>query len=306
MLRYAALWQLPAAFVQWLQESCLFVNSLVDRIVAGYPRTEAEQLCGQLGYRDNLLDCGELFHFFVLEGPQGLKSELPLAECGLNVVVTDRLEPYRTRKVRFLNGAHTADVPAALMGGLTYVDEMMNDQVFGRMVRSAVYDEIFPTVALPEKEKRFYADSVVERFLNPYAGHRLQSISLNSVSKWKVRVLPTLLDFLAARRELPPVLSFSLAALLRFYRVHPAGDGRLCGELGEVKWEVADSPAVVDFFAGIADLPSPEYGRRALANAAFWGMDLTGVAGLEQYVAEWLTAIDRLGVRSAVEEALRR
>lgn len=306
MLRHAADWRLPAAFGAWLQTACHYVNTLVDRIVAGYPRDEARKFCQELGYEDKLLDCGEVFHFFVLEGDPERLRQLPLKECGLNAVITDDQTPYRIRKVRFLNGAHTADVLAAAMAGLTYVDEMMNDPLFGRMVRTAICQEIFPTVKLPEEEKRFYADSVIERFLNPFAHHRLLSISLNSISKWKVRVLPTLRDYLQLRRQLPPVLSFSLSALLRFYRLTPSADGHSAGaSLGDVSWPVADSPEVIGFFARIAALPTAEYVREALAKADFWDGDLNAVPGLAEAVVRGLESIEAHGIREAVSAVLQ-
>ena len=304
MLQYASEWNLPQGFAEWLEKSCLFINTLVDRIVAGYPRAEAEKICAELGYQDNLLDCGEIFHFFVMEGPESILKELPLKECGLNVVVTDNQSPYRTRKVRFLNGAHTADVLASIIGGLTFVDEMMNDPVFGKMVRKAIYGEIFHTVNLPENEKQFFADSIVERFLNPFAQHRLLSISLNSVSKWKVRVMPSLLDYTKLKGELPEVLAFSLAALLRFYRLSKDAEGKATASCNGISWPVSDSPDVIDFFAGIAGDSTADYVRKALANTAFWEADLNTVPGLTAFVTDKLEAIDRIGIREAVKTVL--
>lgn len=304
MKQYAADWNLPEEFSAWLDKACLFVNTLVDRIVAGYPRGEAEKIEAELGYQDRLLDCGEIFHFFVIEGPKSILKELPFTECGLNVIVTDNQAPYRTRKVRFLNGAHTADVPAAILGGLAFVDEMMDDPVFGKMVRKAIYDEIYPTVELPDGEKKFFADSIVERFRNPFAHHRLLSISLNSISKWKVRVLPSLLDYVRIKGELPQVLAFSLAALLRFYRLELDGEGKASGLYREIRYPVSDSPDVLAFFAETAKLPLKEAVGRALANTSFWGMDLNTVPGLAELVAEKTVLIDRAGIREAVKSIL--
>lgn len=304
MKHYAADWKLPEEFSSWLDSACLFVNTLVDRIVAGYPRGEAEKIEAELGYEDKLLDCGEIFHFFVIEGPQSILKELPFTECGLNVIVTENQAPYRTRKVRFLNGAHTADVPAAILGGLTFVDEMMDDPVFGKMVRKAIYDEIFHTVELPDEEKKFFADSIVERFRNPFAHHRLLSISLNSISKWKVRVLPSLLDYVRIKGELPQVLAFSLAALLRFYRLELDGEGKASGSYQEIRYPVSDSPDVLAFFAETAKLPLKEAVGKALANTSFWGMDLNTVPGLAERVAEKMALIDNAGIREAVKSIL--
>lgn len=300
MLQYAADWNLPAEYSAWLNNECRFYNTLVDRIVAGYPREEAAQMEQELGYHDRLLDCGEIFHFFVLEGDPSLEDELPLSKSGLTVRIVADQSPYRTRKVRFLNGAHTADVPASIMGGLTFVDEMMRDADFGQMTRRCIYKEIAPTVQLPDSEKISFADSVVERFLNPFAHHRLMSISLNSVSKWKVRVLPSLKDFVEMSGKLPQALAFSLAALARFYRVDAAGQSKL----GDVAWSVTDSPEVVAFFASIAPLSDAEYVRQMLAKTDFWDCDLNTIPGLTDFVTAKLALIEAKGIREAVRSIL--
>ncbi len=301
MLRYAALWKLPQAFVDYLDKECVFVDTLVDRIVAGYPRTEAAEMEKSFGYEDKLIDCGEIFHFFVLECAPDALQELPLAECGFNVCITDDLTPYRTRKVRFLNGAHTANVLAAILGGLKQVDEMMNDPLFGDVVRRSIYEEIFPTVQLPDAEKKFFADSIVERFLNPFAHHQLLSISLNSVSKFKVRVLPTLLDYLKLKNELPKRLTFALAALLRFYRLTLDADGKATGSVDGKTYPVSDSPEVLRFFAERRALDAQAFAEAALGNTAFWEMDLNQVPGLTRQVAKDLAAIESVGVREALK-----
>ncbi len=305
ILQYAKLWELPAAFVEYIEKECVFVDTLVDRIVAGYPRAEAAEMEKSFGYEDKLIDCGEIFHFFVLEcAPDALK-ELPFAECGFNVCVTNDLTPYRTRKVRFLNGAHTANVLAAILGGLKQVDEMMNDPLFGKIVRRSIYDEIFPTVALPDAEKKFFADSIVERFLNPFAHHQLLLISLNSVSKYKVRVLPTLLDYLKMKGELPKCLTFALAALLRFYRIELAADGKAAGCVDGKSYPVSDSPEVLQFFAENRALSAKDFTFAALAKQDFWEMDLTAVPRLAESVAANLEKIEKYGVRQAVEDILQ-
>ena len=308
ILKYAKDWNLPEAFTEWIKNDNLFVNTLVDRIVAGYPRAEVAKIEEELGYNDNLIDCGEIFHFFVIEGPQSLAKELPLAEAGLQVVITDNQTPYRTRKVRFLNGAHTADVLAASLGGLTFVDEMMDDPDFGKMVRKAINDEIFHTVALPEEEKRFFADSVIERFRNPFAQHRLLSISLNSVSKWKVRVMPSLLDYVAMKGKLPEVLAFSLAALIRFYMLEMK-DGAAAGCADGKTYPVADSDDVLKFFADATDAykktgDTAALVKSVLGNTAFWGQDLNLVSGLAPFVTEKLECINKNGIRAAVKTIL--
>ena len=246
----------------YVEKECIFCNTLVDRIVAGYPKNEAEKYWEKLGVRDELLVCCEPFFFFVIECPDSVVAEFPALQAGVDVLFTKDQTPYRTRKVRFLNGAHTASVLGAHLSGLTFVDEMVRDEKFGEFLRQVLFTEVMPTIELPESEKLEYAESVLERFANPYANHRLLSIALNSISKWRVRVLPTILDYVKVKGELPEALTMSMAYLINFYRT--------------VKFE--DSPSVKEFFA---TKPKVE---DILANQEFWGMDLNTIPGFTQKV----------------------
>ncbi|MDU2064494.1 MAG: tagaturonate reductase, partial [Sporomusaceae bacterium] len=208
ILQFADLWQLPKEFKNWIHEHNSFHNSLVDRVVTGYPRDEATALEEKFGYKDNLIDTGELFHLWVIEGSQELAKRLPFTEVGLNVVWTDDMTPYRTRKVRILNGAHTASIPAAFLYGLDTVGEMMDHEVLGKYVRSIVSDEIIPSIDLDKGMLTEFADSVMERFQNPFIKHYLLSILLNSSSKFKSRVLPSILEYNKLNHKLPDMLTF--------------------------------------------------------------------------------------------------
>lgn len=302
-------WNLGGDFAAWVTGSNHFLNTLVDRIVTGHPGDEAPQLTCELGYADALLDTAELFHLWVIEGPQRLAEELPFHRAGLNVVWTHDLTPYRTRKVRILNGAHTATVLAAFHGGLNTVREMVEDPVFGRFVSRAVFDEILPTVPLDERERTDYAQDVLQRFRNPFVRHALLSISLNSVSKWKVRVLPTLLDYVQTRGAVPPLLSFSLAALIHFYQGERASATESVGRRDGDCYPIRDEAAVLEFFAQLAnaderDRQPREWTATILAHTPLWGLDLNSVAGLSDAVAANLQAIQQAGMRPAVERLL--
>lgn len=192
VLKYAAHWQLGQAFTDWITRENIFCNTLVDRINTGCPRGESFEL----GYTDNMINTSEYFHLWVIEGYDRLFDEIPFDECGLNVILTDRLEAYRTRKVRILNGAHTSFVPYALLEGFETVKECVDDENMNAFIRRCVYDEIIPTLDLPADELKSYADDVLRRFSNPYIKHYLSSIALNSVSKFKVRVLPSITSYL--------------------------------------------------------------------------------------------------------------
>lgn len=209
-----------AALEAYVRNDCVFCSTLVDRIVAGRPDPEsAARYEKQLGERDEVLVCGEPFHFFVIETPAGfdLERELPLRNAGVNVVYTPDMQPYRTRKVRFLNATHTTMVYLGLEKGFTEVAQCIADPEFNAFVRQVVFDEIFPTVDLPDAEKKEYAESVLERFANPFAHHQLKSIALNTIAKWKTRCLPVVCDYYRLNGKLPEAMIRGYEAIARHY-----------------------------------------------------------------------------------------
>lgn len=214
VLEYIKLWGMGADFAAWVENENIFCNTLVDRIVTGYPRDEKIDV----GYEDNMLNTSELFHLWVIEGPEALIEEFPFDKAGLNIIVTDNLERYRTRKVRILNGAHTSMIPYAMLEGIETVGDCMADENMSNFVKKCVYEEIIPTLDLPEAELIDYADNVFERFKNPYIKHLCASISLNSVSKFKVRVLPSILEYIKRYNKMPENLLVSFGKLIKFYK----------------------------------------------------------------------------------------
>ena len=295
-------WNLPDTFKNWVREACVFCSTLVDRIVTGYPRNEVAAICEELGYEDNLVDVGEPFGLWVIESDKDISGELPLDKAGLPVVFTDNQKPYRERKVRVLNGAHTASVLAGYLYGLNIVRDCMHDEIMGKFIRQVVMDEIVPQVPLPIDEVKAFAASVFERFENPFIDHALLSISLNSVSKWKARVLPSFKDHYAQKNELPRLITFSLAALFAFYSsTDLREDGLYAKRADGTEYVVHDDAAVLTFFAENSSKDAAVFVKAALSNQGFWGEDLTAYAGMEETVTEWLTLI-----RKDAAEALKK
>lgn len=222
ILKYAQLWNLGDSFKDWIENENIFCNTLVDRINTGFPKDEIIDL----DYDDKLINTSEYFHLWVIEGYNDLFSEIPFDKCGLNVILTDKLEMYRTRKVRILNGAHTALVPYALLEGFDTVKSCIDNEKMNKHIRKCVYDEIIPTLDLPRDELLEYADNVLNRFANPYIKHYLSSIALNSVSKFKVRVLPSVKEYIKRFDKMPEALIFSFAKLIEFYRTDMTNDDK--------------------------------------------------------------------------------
>ena len=222
VLKYADLWELGDEFKTWVNTENDFCNTLVDRIVTGYPRDEVEELPKQLGYTDNLIDTAEIFHLWVIQGNH--EDELPFNKAGYNIVWTDDVKPYKKRKVRILNGGHISMVLGAYMYGLNTVGDCMKDKTVSAFLKKCLFDEIVPTLGNSETDIQFAKD-VLERFSNPFIKHQLLSIALNSVSKFQVRVLPTILEYKEKFGKYPEALTFSMAALIAFYRTDKANDG---------------------------------------------------------------------------------
>ncbi len=303
------------AFVKWIEEANVFFNTLVDRIVSGYPRDEVEGLWNELGYKDNLLNTGEIFHFLVVEGPSEYEKEFPLIQAGLNVKWCDDLTPYRTRKVRILNGAHTMTVLAAWLYGLETVKNCMDDEVIAKYIKKGIFDEIIPTLDLPADELAEYGGAILERFSNPYIKHFLLSISLNSVSKFKTRVLPSLLEYINRKGENPGLLSFSLAALVLFYKsVSKSEDGTSLNAVRALdgkEYAINDSPEVLDYFASLwdgktaADKAEAEVIMKSvLSKTDYWGQDLSTISGLTDLTAGYLSAMVSEGVPAVIKGLL--
>ncbi|MBO5096967.1 MAG: tagaturonate reductase [Agathobacter sp.] len=252
ILQYADLWNLGDDFKNWVEKDNVFTNTLVDRINTGYPKGEDLGL----GYEDNMANTSEFFHLWVIETDYDLASEINFAAADLNVIITpDKLEMYRTRKVRILNGAHTSLVPYALLEGKDTVKSCIDDPVMYEHIRKCVFDEIIPTLDLPKDELESYANSVLERFGNPYIKHYLSAIALNSVSKFKVRVLPSILEYIKRYDKMPTTLLFAFKKLIEFYKTDMTNDD-------------AD---VVDFMKNHSTV-------EILANAELWGEDISFLA----------------------------
>ena len=274
-MQYADLWNLGEEFKTWMKEENDFCPTLVVRIVTGFPRDEHEALCKRIGETDNMMDTAEIFHLWVIQGDH--EDELPLKKAGFHVVWTDNVDPYKKRKVRILNGAHTSMVLGAHLYGLETVGQCLKDEKVSGLLKKCIFDEIIPTIGDTEDNRQF-GEAVLERFSNPFIRHLLLSIALNSVSKFKARVLPTILEYNEKFGKYPQGLTFSLAALIAFYRTDAANDGE------EIMKYMKD--------ASVADI---------LKKEEYWGQDLSG---LLPDVQKWYDQIEKDGMGKAYEEVL--
>lgn len=294
--QYIDLWNLGADFSAWFEEACGVYSTLVDRIVPGYPKETAAQLCERVGYEDNLLDKAEIFHLWVIEAPREVAAEFPANQAGLNVLFVPSEAPYHERKVTLLNGPHTVLSPVGYLSGLNTVKECCEDPEIGRFVKKVMLEELLPTLNLPKEELEKFAADVMERFRNPFVKHFVTSIMLNSFPKFKTRDLPGLKTYLERKGELPQGLVLGLAAICTYYKggkrgqdeIVPNDDPKIMGLLKEL-WATGDVSKVA---------------KGVLADEFIWGEDLNAIPGLTNLLCKDLSLIREKGMREAVKSIL--
>lgn len=276
ILQYIELWSLGNDFKQWVLEANTFCNTLVDRIVPGYPRDTIEEVWSMLGYKDNLVVESEQFNLWVIEGDDKVQKRFPANDAGCNALFVDDVTPYKMRKVRILNGSHTSLVPVGLLYGIDTVKESMDDPMLSLFLKGAIAEEIIPTLTLPKEELETFAAEVMERFENPFVKHFLISISLNSMSKYRTRVLPSVLAYKEKNGELPKRLVTSLAAYIVLYR----------GSYNGINFELKDNPDILEMYDKLwSEYDGSEAGLEHIVKTVLgyeknWGMNLNDIDGL--------------------------
>lgn len=323
-------WSLGDGFRTWVEEACVFTSTLVDRIVTGYPKDNEQEEWEKLGYEDRIMVTGEPFALWVIESPRDISGEFPLPEAGLPVIFTEDQKPYKQRKVRILNGAHTSFVLASFLCGHDTVKESMEDGDIRQFMERTIFQEVIPTLTLPKEELKEFAGAVIGRFDNPYVKHALLSISLNSVSKWRARCMPSLLGYVEKFGRIPGRLAFSLAALMAFYgglegglsgdegraveeglskedrrsgeegRFPEIRDGALIAHRNGEEYRIRDDMEVLEFFRDNCGKDSEEFVEAFLGKEEFWGQNLNLVEGLTDTVRRFLDDIRENGVRAAL------
>ncbi len=305
VLKYANDWNLGEEFINWIKQENIFCSTLVDRIVTGYPRNEAEAINNENGYIDNIIDTGEIFGFWVIEGPQSIKDEFPCEKAGLPILICDDHKPYKQRKVRILNGAHTSFVLGAYQAGQHIVRDCMHDEVISSFMNKTLFDEVIPTLTLKKEDCEQFAASVIDRFKNPFIDHQLLSISLNSTSKWKARVMPSLLGYVNKYNKLPECISASFAFYIKFYQGKELNEKGLVAhrEDGE-EYIISDDKEVLEFYLAHKDDNVEQIVKAVASNINFWGQDLTLIPGFESAVCKYLNDINTKGAYEVMKECL--
>ena len=309
--QYIDQWELGDGFKKYVNEECTFCGSLVDRIVPGRIRDpqEVAELEAKNGYADPLTDVGEVFGVWVIEGDPKLNDVLPFRKAGLeaNVFVTPDMSPYKKRKVRILNGAHTGFVLGAYLAGFDIVRDCMHDDTILRYMNKMLLDEVVPILPLDQEDCRRFAAAVQDRFNNPFVNHELMSISLNSTSKWRARNMPSFLEYVEKNGALPACLTMSFAAYIAFYSndVQELTDaGLVCKRAKGNTYTVNDDRWVLEFYNEHKNDAVPALVHAVMTNEQMWGRDLTQVPGFEEATVKNLTMIREQGALAAYASCL--
>ena len=307
--QYIDQWGLEADFKKWTNEECTFCSTLVDRIVPGRIRDpqEVAALEEKHGYADPLLDVGEVFGVWNIEGPAWLEEKLPFKAAGLNCPVVPDVTPYKKRKVRILNGAHTGFVLGAYLAGFDIVRDCMQDDTVLGFMNKMLYDEVVPILPLDQEDCKQFAGAVQDRFNNPFVNHELMSISLNSTAKWRARNMPSFLEYIEANGKLPACLTMSFAAYIAFYSndIQALTDkGLVCKRPAGNEYTVSDDRWVLEFYNDHKDDSVAELVHAVMTNEQMWGQDLTAVEGFEEATVKNLTLIREQGAKAAYASVL--
>lgn len=291
VIDYISLWNLENGFLDFVENQCEFCNTLVDRIVTGYVPYNNDKCA---------VTC-EPYASWLIQADDKVKAIFPLDKLNSGVTFVNNLSEYRARKVRILNGAHTMSVLAAYHMGFNIVRDMMNDNLMNKFIKKGLFEQIIPTINLPENELVQFANSVLERFDNPFIDHKILDISLNSVSKYKARCLDTLLDYKKITGKFPTVLCFALSSLIYFYNGKFVGD-KFMGDRNGEQYEIRDSVDVIESFQQA--YKSDDVVKFVLSNKNFWDIDLTSVDGLYELVKSYFDDINLIGVEETIKRVI--
>lgn len=290
VIQHAEFNNLPSSFIAWVNNHCHFCDTLVDRIVSGFPKENIEDIKKEIGFDDNLVVKGEFYHLWVIggEGYKEAQKLLPLDKAGLHVIFTPSIKEFRDKKVRILNGSHTGLVPIALQMGCETVMDAFDTPIIESFIKEMMEEEVLPMIDDDRESLNNFADEILERFYNPYINHKLESIALNSISKWEARNYPTVVDMWNKEGKLAKRELFTLAALLTLYSPNS----------GFVANDSVDAIIFIRDVWDSADLSTSI--SKILNNSNIWIKDYSKIEGAIETVTEYVMEIEKVGMEKAI------
>lgn len=300
VLKYIDLWSLGNEFADYINSSCCFANTLVDRIVTGFP-DDNNEICAKLGYSDNLTVACEPYFSWIIQCDESFKTLFPMEKIHSGIKWVNDIKPYRERKVKILNGAHTVSVLSAYLAGFDIVRDMMHDETYFKFINSVLQNEIMKTINLPQDELLQFASSVFERFDNPFIDHKLLDISLNSVSKFAARCLPSLIEYYNKFKVAPKLLCFGFASLIKFY-CGTFENGEFYGKREQGKYSIKDNSNVLNYFQNA--YKTDDVVKAILENEDFWGVNLAQNIDIYSCVKHCFDLIEKNSMKNALNLVL--
>jgi len=292
VLKHAERWYHDAKFTEWLDKDTTWFDSLVDRIVPGHDKEERAKCKAETGFDDELIVVTEPYHIFVIQGKER-EDILPFKKAGFNVVWTDDLTPYRTMKVRILNGGHTFMSMIGLGMGIATVRESLEHPVLGKALDAFYTKDVLPLMPFTKAELDTYKGKIIDRFANPFVVHKLGDIALNSVSKYIARILPGVNDYVGKYKKAPVFATFGLAALLyRYLNVDGiVDDAPIIAKFKEIAKAHANDPVAA--------------AKAVFASKEIWIQNAVIPAEVQALAVEQYASIKKLGVEAALKVLLK-
>lgn len=307
VLELAHLNGLEESFMDWLENSNYFCNSLVDRIVPGAPAAVDKAIIeGRLNYKDDLLIMTEVYRFWAIESSsEKVKNVLSFSKVDPGVVIAPDITKFRELKLRLFNGTHTLSCALALLRGYVTVKDTMEDPDLTGYMFNLMTSDTIPAITsdnISEEQARQFALQVLDRFRNPLINHKWISISAQYSSKMKMRNLPVLLKFYERYQSVPEYLALGFAAYLLFMRV--SGEGNVYkGEINGSAYTVQDDRA--DYFRKLwKTAPVGDLVGKVLQEESLWGTDLSELTGFTEVVKSKLNLLMEEGTRQAIRNTV--
>jgi tagaturonate reductase len=301
VLKYIDLWGLESRFKNWVSTSNLFVNTLVDRIVPGYPSKRAEKIFKEIGYRDNFLTLTEIYHLFAIEETRVVKKVLPFHKAGINVVFSSDISKYRELKLRILNGVHTGLAAIALLENVQYVKNIFVNEKLNKCLNNMIFNEIVPTLSYDKELVLNFAKDVIERFKNPYIEHKWSDIFLNSITKFQIRLFPTINKHYALYNSFPPLITFSYSLLMYLFKDARWIDDKLIYFYNNKEIQITDEASILNDLYNLwqaynkREISINDLLNRILVNPRLCSIDNTYIMPFKEIVAKNLNILLQKG-----------
>ncbi|TDG37631.1 tagaturonate reductase [Pedobacter changchengzhani] len=283
-------------FIQWLKTANHFCKTLVDRIVPGkLPADTQKQTENLLGYTDELMIMAEPFRLWAIESPkESVQEILSFASADKGIFIVPSISKFKELKLRLLNGTHTLSCGLALLSGFSTVKEAMADEHFANYVSRLMNEEIAPSVVNEDitlKEAIEFANSVIDRFSNPFLDHQWKAITLNYTSKIQLRNIPLIRKYYSLNAQAPSLTALGFAAYLVFMDTQKDGETFVANVNGEAIPTQDESAEILHNYWRNPDTALD----LILGDRRLWDKNLNNYEGFAQKVKHYVSLLRNEG-----------